>query len=95
MCYISRVMKTYAFATDLGGILPLILLALFLVVPYLMKHLGRHTVAGGDQRDTEGHEPLDHQGPLHDDYPGHPMEQGPGHKDRNLSSNKPITPRWF
>jgi hypothetical protein len=86
-------MKTYAFATDISGILPLILLALFLVVPYIMKHLGRQTGAGGDHQDTEEHQPLDHQGPLHDDY--HPMAHDPGQEDRSMPSNKPITPRWF
>ncbi len=88
-------MKTYAFATDISGILPLILLALFLVVPYLMKHLGRHTGAGGGQRDMEEHEPFDHQDPLHDDDPDHPMAHGPGQEDRSIPSSKPITPRWF
>lgn len=74
----------------------LILLALFIVVPYIMKVLGQHSAAGrdagrpvGEQRDT-----------LHPENMNEYIDELSGRHDHethdyNTQSGKPIHPKWF
>ena len=87
-------MDTRFLATDISNLLPIIVLILFLVIPYVFKMLGRYTSAMKHEELPEEHE-IHGQPPLYEDHPGPAMEQDYDYFDKNTPSSKPITPKWF
>lgn len=87
-------MDTRTLATDISGLIPIIILILFLVIPYVLKSLGRHASAG---RGPQTHEEPDSHGepPLYEEHPGPSMGHDYDRFDSGAQSSKPITPKWF
>lgn len=83
-------MDTRFLATDFNSLLPIIVLLIFLVIPYVLKMLGRHTSAGRGDEPTEEHDASSGP-PMQDEHPGPPVRHDYEQPDRG----KPITPRWF
>ena len=74
----------------------LILLALFIGIPALLKRLGQYTQssrnAPGPHEEDKAGLP---QGPPHDEEEGPLFRHAAEKPDRGSSSNKPIHPKWF
>lgn len=74
----------------------LILLALFIILPSVLKLIGKFTAGGRnvDAKSDEGEMPGMEQGAEH--YPGDTSYRADAeYHDRTPVSNKPIRPRWF
>ena len=77
-------------ANDINSLLPIIVLLLFLVIPYVLKVLGRRTSAGRGDEPPEEHDASGGT-PMQDEHPGPPVRHDYEQPDRS----KPITPKWF
>jgi hypothetical protein len=73
----------------------IILLVLFLVLPAVMKKLGRYTLESkeADREEREGDTPGYEKREDLEGLPPGKHDQGPMEKPH--ISNKPITPKWF
>ena len=87
-------MEIHFLANDFSTLLPILVLILFFVIPYVLKMLGRYTSASRHEALHEEPHATD-QPPLYEDQPGPPMRQDYDQFDRSTPSSKPITPKWF
>ena len=94
MCYYSLAMDKHSLANDISALLPILVLILFLVIPYVFKMLGRHSSASRHEELPEEHK-THGQPTLYEDDPGQAMRQEHDQFDRSNLSNRPITPKWF
>ena len=74
----------------------LILLVLFIVLPTVLKFIGKYTLGSknADKHHDEG-EPADTGTDLAEYMEEHPSTSGFNHHDSLPVANKPINPRWF
>lgn len=79
---------------DIGSLLPIVVLLLFLVIPYVLKTLGRYTAASRREDSHEEQGTLEGP-PVYGDPPGHPVQQDHDRHEGSAPSNRPITPKWF
>ncbi len=94
MCYYSLEMDTRSLAIDINGLLPIIVLILFLVIPYVLKTLGRYSSAGKNAEPPEEHD-IHGEQPMPDEPPGPPLRHDYDRVDRSTPSSRPINPKWF
>lgn len=89
-------MRDTSSTIDIQSFLPIILLLLFLVIPYMLKNLGRYTSAGKNL-DRFPEKPRDSMHPetMHDYLDEPPVRTDYERVDKDSVSSKPITPKWF
>jgi len=94
LCYYSLAMDIRAQANDISTLLPILVLIAFLIIPYVLKMLGRYTAAS-KREELPGEHGTHGEPPLYEDHQGPVMRQDYEQFDRSSPSNRPITPKWF